>query len=83
MLNKRKECDSIMVNAKEQILEIINTLPNDASWDDIIYALYFHSKLKKSRKDLENGNYLTLKDFDQQMEAKYENCNIKRSEKGH
>jgi len=60
-----------MVNAKEQIIEIIEKLPNDASWDDIIYSLYFHSKLKKSKNDLKNGNYITLDELDKEMEARY------------
>lgn len=68
-----------MKSEKEQILEVINNLPDNTTWDDIFYTLYFYSELKQSENDFKNGRFITLEEFDKEMEAKYEGYNVKQS----
>lgn len=65
---------------KERILEIINKLPDDTTWDDVMYTIYFHANLDKSMDDLKNGRYITLEEFEKESEALYENYLIKNGE---
>lgn len=68
-----------MTNVKEEILIAINTLPDNATWDDALYTLYLYSKLKKSEKDIENGKVITLEELKnhiEKLEAKYATDNI-------
>lgn len=65
-----------MINEKQQILEKINTLPED---NDAMYRLYFNAKLAKSRENLKNGNVITLKELKKyidELEARYADNNI-------
>ena len=68
-----------MINEKKEILATINTLPDNVTWDDAIYALYLHSKLAKSKENIKNGNVITLQEFKNyidELEAKYASDNI-------
>lgn len=72
-----------MISQKKQILEVINSLPDNTTWDDALYTLYLYSKLEKSEEDLKNGDVITLEELDKEMEAKYESYYIKRSQERH
>ena len=43
-------------NLKEEIIELIRKLPEDATIDDIMYHLYVKKKILKGIEDLEQGN---------------------------
>jgi predicted transcriptional regulator len=43
-------------NLKEEIIELIRNLPEDATIDDIMYHLYVKKKILKGIEDLEQGN---------------------------
>lgn len=40
---------------KEDVIELIKKLPEDATLDDIIYHLYVKKKILKGIKDIEEG----------------------------
>jgi hypothetical protein len=44
-----------MQTAKQVALEVLNSLPDDCSLEDISYRLYLHRKLERSAKDIEEG----------------------------
>lgn len=48
---------------------------------DIIYNLFFFSKLKESEDDLKNGRVYTLEEVKAEMEAEYANCLNSKSKK--
>ena len=59
-----------MITEKQRILETVNELPDDA-----IYTLYLRSKLEESKKNIKEGNTITLeelKEFIDGLEARYE-----------
>lgn len=66
-----------MSSEKQQILEIVNTLPDDTTLEDAIYALYLKAKVKKSESDIKNGRVMTVEESKERMKNKYENFDVK------
>ena len=66
-----------MINEKQEILATVNTLPEDTTWDDAIYTLYLHSKLKKSQDNIKNGNIMTIEESKERMRKNFANFDIK------
>ena len=58
--NKSKFFNKNMQSEKENILAVIKNLPNDASYDDIMEALYINHKINIGIEQLKNGNSLTI-----------------------
>ena len=48
-----------MATEKENIIEMIKTLPNDVGMEDIIEAIYVRKKSKKGLKDSKEGKLYT------------------------
>lgn len=44
-----------MPNAKEAARQVIEHLPEQASWDDIMYELYVKQKIEEGLADIEAG----------------------------
>jgi len=44
-----------MSKAKETAIRIITNLPDQATWDDIMYQLYVKKKIELSLKAVEDG----------------------------
>lgn len=44
-----------MHSAKEQAIQVINSLPDDCTLDDIGYRLYLWRKMERSAEDIEEG----------------------------
>ncbi len=61
-----------MTTVKEQILNAVNTLPDDVTWEDALYSLYLNAKLKKSEDDIKNGKVITIEESKERMKQKYE-----------
>ena len=68
-----------MINEKQEILEVVNSLPDDITWDDAIYTLYLHLKFNMCKDDIENGRLITLEEFDKERKELYESYSIKHS----
>ena len=49
-----------MQSTKENILAVIKNLPNDATYDDVMEALYVNHKIDIGIEQLENGNSLSM-----------------------
>ena len=45
-------------NLKEEIIDLIRKLPEDATIDDIMYHLYVKKKILAGLKDLEHGKVI-------------------------
>lgn len=46
---------------KEQAKDLINNLPDDANWDEIMYEIYVRQKIEAGLKDVEAGRTVDLK----------------------
>nr|MDO8112518.1 hypothetical protein [Candidatus Sigynarchaeota archaeon] len=48
-----------MQNAKEHVLSIIQRLPDDASYDDILYEIEFQRQIIEGRDQIKRGECIT------------------------
>jgi hypothetical protein len=44
-----------MPSPKDQVIEVISSLPDDCTLDDISYRLYLWRKMERSANDIETG----------------------------
>ena len=47
---------------KEQALDIIGTLPETSSWDDVMYRLYVRESIDKGIADADAGKVRTVEE---------------------
>ncbi|MFN7894079.1 MAG: hypothetical protein ACK5OC_27580 [Pirellula sp.] len=49
-------------NIRDKATETLKTLPEDASWDDVMYRIYVRQKIENGLKDVTDGNTVTVSD---------------------
>ncbi len=54
---------------KAQAQKIINDLPDDANWEDIIYSLYVREKIEKGLEDVRKGRVVEHEDVIMHMHS--------------
>ena len=47
---------------KENAKMLINSLPNDSTWDDIMYEIYVKQKIEKGLKEIRSGKIISHSD---------------------
>lgn len=57
-----------MQTIKEEAIRIISNLPDDVSIDDIMYKLYVVEKVRKGKKDISSGKYISSDDLRQEVD---------------
>ena len=45
--------------SKQEVLDVINALPESASFDEVMYSLYVASNVKKGIEDVDAGRTFT------------------------
>jgi hypothetical protein len=58
--NKMSSTPDTSIRGK--VTEAIKTLPDDASWDDVMYRIYVRQKIENGLKDVTDGNTVTVSD---------------------
>lgn len=48
-----------MSAVKDEAKKIIDQLPEEAPWDDIMYEIYVHKKIKNALKAVEEGKVVS------------------------
>jgi len=48
-----------MNTVKEEAIESLKTLDENATWDDLFYNLYVRKKISEGLADLDQGKYVT------------------------
>ena len=56
-----------MLNAKEQVKELLDVLPDDVTFDDVHYHIFVREKIDEGVQDLELGRTVS----EEQMEATF------------
>jgi len=56
-----------MNTPKEAVAEIIRDLPDDATYDDIIYHIYVRSRIERGLKDVEEGRVFSQEEVEEMM----------------
>ena len=59
-----------MQTVKQIVHEIAEQLPEQATFDDAIYALYIRQKLEKGLRDLDEGRTYTQEEVEQRLLGK-------------
>jgi len=59
-----------MPQAKEAVREILEKLPEDASFEDIQYHIYVRQKIDSALKDVEEGRVLSDKEMEQRLDPR-------------
>lgn len=56
-----------METAKEQVQEILETLPDDASLEDIQYHIYVRQKIEQGIDDVEAGRVISHEEVQRRL----------------
>jgi len=56
-----------MQTVKQIVCDTVNHLPEQATFDDAIYALYVRQKLEVGLRDLDEGRIYTQKEVEQHL----------------
>lgn len=57
--------------AKDEARRIIDNLPEDATWDDIMYQLYVKEKTDKALAEIEQGKVLSHEEARRRLFSKW------------
>jgi hypothetical protein len=56
-----------MLNAKEQVKELLEVLPDDVAFDEVHYPIFVREKIDQGLKDIEEGRIIS----EEVMEANF------------
>ena len=56
-----------MPTAKEEVEDLLKTLPHDATFEDIQYGIYVRQKIAQSLQAVEEGRVLSHKEVERRM----------------
>jgi predicted transcriptional regulator len=59
-----------MSTTKEQARELIDRLPETATWEDIQYSIYVRERIERGLREVENGQILD----EDEVEARMQRC---------
>ncbi|MFN6128964.1 MAG: hypothetical protein ACK6A7_04495 [Planctomycetota bacterium] len=48
------------MDIKSKVNETLRTLPDDASWEDVMYRIYVRQKIENGMKDVAQGDTLSV-----------------------
>jgi predicted transcriptional regulator len=58
-----------MKSVKQELRELADKLPEESSWDDVMYQIYVRQKIEAGLKDVEEGRFVSdeeiAKEFDE------------------
>lgn len=49
-----------MISVKNEAKKIIDDMPEETTWDDIMYKFYVRQKIEKGLKDVDNGKTISF-----------------------
>lgn len=56
-----------MNTAKDEVKNILENIPDEASFEDIQYHIYVRSKIEQGLKDIKEGRVLTQEEVERRM----------------
>jgi len=54
--------------AKEETRRILDSLPDNASWEDIQYSIYARERIERGRREADSGKLIDQEEIEQRME---------------
>jgi hypothetical protein len=55
------------LNVKEAASELVRQMPDDATWDDLMYRIYVRQSIEKGLSDSEAGRKLDIQQVKQML----------------
>jgi predicted transcriptional regulator len=56
-----------MSTVREEAHKLVEQLPDEASWDDLMYQIYIHKKVELGRQAIAEGRFLTQEEAEKRM----------------
>ena len=56
-----------MQTAKEEVIDLLNQLPDDSTLEEIQYHLYVRQKIQRGLQEVDQGNVKSQEEVDSQM----------------
>lgn len=63
---------------KEKVIELIKSLPDDCTWEDIQYHIYVREKVERGIQDIDDGKVLTQDELEKEMKEWLKSSGQKR-----
>ena len=57
-----------MATAKEEIRKVIDALPDDATWEDVQYAVYVRERVERGRREAVEEKLLDQGEIENRMQ---------------
>ena len=57
-----------MPTAKEELRRMIDTLPDDVTWEDVQYSIYVRERIERGRLEADEGKIASEKEIERRME---------------
>lgn len=56
-----------MANTKEEIRRILDTLPDDATWEDVQYSIYVRERVERGKAEAAEGKLIDQQEIETRM----------------
>ncbi len=56
-----------MATAKEEIRKLLDTLPDDAIWEDVQYSIYVRERVERGRREAEQAGLVDQEEIESRM----------------
>ena len=56
-----------MDGLREEIRKMLDTLPDDASWEDIQYSIYVRERIERGLREAAEGKIIDQEEIDRRM----------------
>ena len=56
-----------MATVKEEVRRMIESLPDDATWEDIQYSIYVRERIERGRREAADGKNLDEDEVERRM----------------
>ena len=56
-----------MATAKEEIRKLLDTLPDDATWEDVQYSIYVRERVERGRREAEQAGLVDHEEIESRM----------------
>ena len=63
-----RDVEWIMASPKQVARQILDSLPDDCSLEEIQYRLYFRQMVEEGRQDVRQGNVVSQQEIEQDLE---------------
>jgi predicted transcriptional regulator len=56
-----------MANVKEEIKRMVESFPDDVTWEDVQYSIYVRERIERGRREAAEGKVLAEEDVERRM----------------